>query len=42
MYRFVVKSYNNSSNVTVGAVDNNPDLSLSDLPNLSISNVALS
>jgi len=36
MYRFVVKCYNNSSNVTVGAVDNNSDLSLSDLPDLSI------
>jgi len=36
MYRFVVKCYNNSSNVIVGAVDSNSDLSLSDLPDLSI------
>jgi len=36
MFRFVVKCYNNSSNVIVGAVDNNSDLSLSDLPDLSI------
>ena len=36
MFRFVVKCYNNTSNVIVGAVDDNSNLSLSDLPDLSI------
>ena len=36
MFRFVVKCYNNTSNVIVGAVDDNSNLSLSDLPGLSI------
>lgn len=36
MYRFVVKCYNNTSNIIIGAVDDNLDLSLSDLPALSI------
>ncbi|ORX41853.1 hypothetical protein BCR36DRAFT_587712 [Piromyces finnis] len=36
MYRFVVKCYNNCSNVVIGAVNDTSDLSLSDLPALSI------
>ena len=36
MFRFVVKCYNKTSNVIVGAVDDNSNLSLSDLPDLSI------
>ncbi|ORX41444.1 hypothetical protein BCR36DRAFT_588061 [Piromyces finnis] len=36
MYRFVVKCYNNASNVIIGAVNDSSDLSLSDLPTLSI------
>jgi len=37
MFRFIVKCYNNTSNVIVSAVDDNSNLSLSNLPYLSIS-----